>query len=642
MGEGKTEAALLMADRLLAMGVVDNFYFALPTMATSNAMFKRIKTMIENDAFFDKDASLVLAHGKRDLNETFIQMLTANPSEGDDDTTHLSALKMCNEFFASSHKRSLLANAGIGTVDQAMSSILGERHHWVKLFGLSNAVLIIDEVHAYDAYMRRILERLLHWLRVLGTHVILLSATLTVQTRKELIDAFSKRKIAGALEEDPFQASKEAPMAYPLITHVYRAGDAYQSHLFQTPHIKDFEREVRFKWVTQEKQIIESIIQFVKNGAQVCLILNTVGKAQEFFEVLSQDSRIENPLLFHSRFQLTDRNELEDQVEAIFGKTGQATRHEAGHVLVATQVVEQSLDIDFDVMFSELAPIDLLLQRVGRLHRHQENHPFREDKGWKNPTLFVYSPCETISEWLDPQSQNARSVYDAFILYRTALLFHQQEYKFPVNLPNDIRSLVEEVYSGNNDVPNEDREQYEDAKLKWQEKASRQKQFGSGVYQPAPDKKPEQLGKCEVQVCEAGELEEDLAAGGTRLTQPSLQIFFVKQAWTLKIDGRERGNESYRKFKQRLQQHSVTVLQSMLAVFHGGPLQSRDFNPAGGPDSEQWPETLRWFEKEFIHQQPKPLILPLADSSEETAEYHFTQAAIVLKYSKQLGLQICK
>ncbi len=646
MGEGKTEAAMLMTDRLFEMGVVDNFYFALPTMATSNAMFERIKRMMANEAFFDKDASLVLAHGKRDLIKTFTQILTANPSEGDDETENLSALKMCNEFFASSHKRSLLANAGVGTVDQAMSSVLGAKHHWVKLFGLSNSVLIIDEVHAYDAYMLRILERLLQWLRVLGTHVILLSATLTVQTRKDLIEAFSKRKIEApsAIEENPFQAAEEDPMAYPLITHVYREGDAYKTNLIPNDHMKDSERDVRFKWVTQKDQIIESIVQFVQNGAQVCLILNTVGKAQEFFEILSQDSRIQNPLLFHSRFQLTDRNEIEETVESIFGKEGQAKRGEIGHVLVATQVVEQSLDVDFDVMLSELAPIDLLLQRVGRLHRHQANNEFRQGKDWKQPALFVYSPCETISEWLEgPKSKKARSVYDAFILYRTALLFHKQEYKFPVNLPGDIRCLVEEVYSGNDDaVLKEDQGKYEEAKLKWEEKTYQKKQLSSSVYQPAPDDEPKRLGKCEVRVCEAGELEEDLEAGGTRLIQPSIQIFFVDLAWTLKIDGREPGNESYRKFKQTLQRHSVTVLESMLAFSHGNYLQSEHFNPAGWPDSEQWRQTLERFEQEFIYQKPEPLILPLAEVSEEVVEYHFKQRSLVLKYSKQLGLQILK
>ncbi len=642
MGEGKTEAAMLLAHRLLEMGGTDNLYFALPTMATSNAMFDRMQKMMEGTAFFDQESSLVLAHGKRDLREAFTNSIIQDTAEGDQESENLSALKMCNAFFASSHKRSLLANAGVGTVDQAMSAVLGASHHWVKLFGLSNSILIIDEVHAYDAYMLRILERLLQWLKALGTHVILLSATLTVATKTKLVEAF-----VGEIPEPPASTSTITPMNYPLMTHVYTKGNQWQMNLLQSIPIKELKRKVNCKWITDKERIIESLITFAEQGAQVCLILNTVAKAQQFFDELSGDTRTSNIslLLFHSRFQLIDRNVIEGEVIKHFGKRGHYERGKEGRILVATQVVEQSLDVDFDVMVSEVAPMDLLLQRIGRLHRHLGNNKLRKKHPWKDACLFVYSPCQTVSEWLDDRksNENARSVYDAFVLYRTALLFHHRNYEFAIQLPDDLRSLVEEVYTETEEmVLPKDQEKYEEALLNWKNSRYNQQRCGAEVIQPSPDDKPKRLGRCVVRESESCELEEELEVGGTRLAAPSLQIFFVDAQWTLSIDGRERGNQSYLEFKRRLQNHSVTVLETMLTSPGRGCLQSADFDPTTGwITSEEWEETLDRFEREFPF-EPKPLILPLAHDAAQEVEYHFNQGDVVLQYSKKMGLKICK
>lgn len=635
MGEGKTEAAMFAADCLLDKGIVDKLYFGLPTMATSNAMFKRMQDMLGGTNFFDQQSSLVLGHGKRDFHEPFLKSLNPNSEEGDSETKNLSALKACNAFFANSHKRTLLANAGVGTVDQAMSATLGGRHHWVKLFGLTRSVLIIDEVHAYDAYMVRIIERLLAWLRALGTHVILLSATLTTRLKQQLMEAFAGKPLL----------SEEA--TYPLITHVHAKNQSFVQSSIPCAHNPKLEKTVNFKWATDEEKTLKSVITFAKKGAQVCLIVNTVKRAQEFYAALKEHPKstgIELQL-FHSRFQLIDRNVKEALVLNTFGDEGRAQRPDHGRILVATQVVEQSLDVCFDVMVSELAPIDLLLQRAGRLHRHQENNIFREGQKWEKPCLFVLSRCEIISEWLaDRKIQaKARSVYDAFVLYKTALLFHKNDYGFPVQIPQDIRGLVEAGYSEDNEgVLAEDQERFEDAKKEWNKKSYEQSMSALGGLQVAPDEKARRLKNAKVHASEEAEGasevdEEELELGSTRLADPSVQVVFVDLQWTLELDGRESNNPKYQAFKRRLQNYSLSVLQSMLCVKGSKqPIQSSALSSAQWPG---WKDTLARFEKEFPY-EPKPLLLPLPEQSRMPSIYEFP--GMTLEYSPDLGLNIIR
>lgn len=648
MGEGKTEAAMFAVDRLLEQRIVDNFYIGLPTMATSNAMFKRLVKMLKNQTFFDEHSSLVLGTGKRQYNDLFRKCIIPYPSEGDEESENPSALKMCNAFFSDSHKRTLLANAGVGTVDQAMSAVLGGKHHWVKLFGLSSSVLVLDEIHSYDQYMVRILQRLLHYMQVFGSHVILLSATLPTSTKQQLIQAFAGETHKAIKPTKNTSNGGESP--YPLITHVFRENQIFRMQAKACPHMETLEKKIRFKWTSDSEQVLESLLTFANQGAQICLIVNTVKKAQAFYECLVQDSRSQTieALLFHSRFQLKDRNALEEKVLNTFGKDGKDQRCEKGRILVATQVVEQSLDVDFDVMVSELAPIDLLLQRAGRLHRHpKENNPFRENRLWENPCLFVFSSCETISEWLADRkdNENARSVYDAYILYRTALLFHRDNFNFLVKLPTDIRSLVEYVYTEEQvDVLEEDQTVYQQKLQEWKDVNTVQRSYGAEFVQPLPDGDPFELGeKRDPEKYEAtdalGLLDEDLELGGTRLAGASVSVYFVDWKWTLQITGREHGNASYLEFKQKMELHSLTVIEALLRKKDGKRIQSGEFDQTEAwSHLGEWKETLKRFEKEFRYDNP--LILPLPPNPEEITEYRFCGGALALLYSSRLGLQI--
>ncbi|MGK5094775.1 CRISPR-associated helicase Cas3', partial [Deltaproteobacteria bacterium TL4] len=637
MGEGKTEAALLLADRLLASGAVDKLYFALPTMATSNAMFQRLQTILQGATpFFDQESSLVLAHGKRQFQKSFLNSIQSDTSEryeaSQPDAENLSALKTCNAFFAQSHKRSLLATAGVGTIDQALSAVLGGRHHWVKLLGLTHAVVIVDEVHAYDAYMQRILKRLLEWLRALGSHVILLSATLHSETKQKLAEAFGAKALA--------QPSPAEAVAYPLITHIVPQAEPRFIPCAHNPLQK---KTITFKEESDADKIKKSLLEFAQKGAQCCLILNTVKKAQEWFEELeasAQASQIEL-LLFHSRFLLNDRNDLEEKVLQKFGKAGQSERTK-GRILIATQVVEQSLDVDFDVMISELAPIDLLLQRAGRLHRHQENDALRQAHPWKKPCLFVYSPCSTVSGWLQNRKNTpeARSVYDASILYRTALLFEQRgsNQKFPVQLPQDIRGLVEEVYGDEKlTIPETDQPAYLEARQQWNNEEYVQSLTAAGYLQPSPEEPSHRLGQQGLSQEERDAPErEELEEGGTRLAPPSRQIIFVDYRWLNELDGREENNQRYQEFKLRLQEHSITVLKTMLRG-----VSSNDFDFLKYPEGQHWSTTRKRMDQEFPY-EPKPLLLPFSEDVRKDLDYTFKGNNLVLIYSKTQGLKIDK
>ncbi|MDM8517493.1 CRISPR-associated helicase Cas3', partial [Desulfobacterales bacterium HSG16] len=522
MVEGKTAAAMLVADRLLSAGYAEKLYFALPTMATSNAMYDRMEKMMRNNRFFDESSSLVLAHSKRGLRDEFQRHIIVEPvRELGGDSKFQNAGAMCNAFFTQGKKRSLLAQAGTGTVDQIMSAVLGQRHHWIKLFALSNAVIIIDEVHAYDAYMQAILKKLMCWIEALGSHVILLSATLPKSIRTELSSHLP----------DSSSDTKKAN-GYPLVTWL---GGEKKSEFHECKASDSLEKNVRFVMSNDMSKIFSELVGHARLGAQCCVILNTVARAQELYDLfdrngLGNDAEL---LLFHSRFMFKDRSRLENEVMSRFGTKGKGRTK--GRILIATQVVEQSLDVDFDVMISEIAPIDLLLQRAGRLQRFAENNEIRLGKLWENPQLVVFNPCPDASGLLDDRKINleARSVYDAAVLYRTALLINSRE--LMIKIPEDIRNLVNRVYDKQGiEIPDEDKELHDKRWSEWKSERALKILIGNNVVQPLPSNKPlrlitstnlsEDLALNEL-------LDNDLQQGSTRLAPESIRILFADQEW---------------------------------------------------------------------------------------------------------------
>lgn len=433
-GAGKTEAALILAYRLIESGLAQGVYIGLPTMATANAMYERMVETYRR-LFVDSDnPSLILSHGARHLSEKFQQSLLPEQSPLANYGAEEDITAQCNRWLADNRKKALLADVGIGTIDQALLAVMPARHQSLRLLGLLNKVLILDEVHAYDAYTSEPLKRLIQFHAALGGSVILLSATLTRHQRQELADAF--------YGERRFQPTQQH---YPLLTHVQADHASKEIPLATRKSVK---RAVTVTFHHSVPNVLAAIEAALKKGQCVCWIRNTVHDAREAWDTLNQQGWLsaDQLHLFHSRFAMSDRIDIEQRMLGLFGKASTNDQRSA-QVLIATQVVEQSLDLDFDVMISDLAPIDLLIQRAGRLHRHP-----RGDRG--NPILHLFSPTfdqDPTADWYKDLFPKANHVYPHTLqLWRTAKLLQDTQ---GWTMPNDARNMLETVYADDADCP---------------------------------------------------------------------------------------------------------------------------------------------------------------------------------------------
>ena len=362
-GSGKTEAALILAQRLIHDGRADGIYIGLPTMATANAMHGRLRKM--HQRLFDEGqtASIVLTHSARHLDD--------------------AASDHCTVWLADHRKKALLSQVGVGTIDQALLCVLPAKHNVLRLLGLQRSVLIVDEVHAYDTYMSRILERLLEFHAALGGSAILLSATLPQAMRQRYVAAFSK-----GLGRRSDRVTLDA---YPLLTQLGSGGLAETALETRSGS----QRRLNVEFLETADAAHETIERAVRDGRSACWIRNSVNDAIEAYEAIAQRLGDDVVTLFHARFMMGDRQAIESDVMRRFGpESGHAER--AGRAVIATQVVEQSLDLDFDVMVTDLAPIDLLIQRAGRLHRHSRTEQGDRTDGTDGraaPVLQILAPA---------------------------------------------------------------------------------------------------------------------------------------------------------------------------------------------------------------------------------------------------------
>jgi len=453
-GAGKTEAALILTHRLFNTGIVDGLYVALPTMATANAMHKRLGKVYRRFYGTNEPPSLMLAHGARELSDDFQETVglpenqQADHSYSDADEkqmSELSATAFCNAWLADSRKKALLADVGVGTLDQALLAVLPARHQSLRLLGLNRKVLLVDEVHAYDCYMQKLLDALLEAHARQGGSAILLSATLPRTMRENLITAFQR-----GLEEIPFQIKSNA---YPLATHFPVVNDC-EKYIDTREEVK---RKVIVKRIEKEDQAIDIVRHAANSGQCVCWIRNTVKAARGTHRELAECEWLDNRHLhlFHSRFAMIDRQQIENDAEKMFGQNS-THANRAGQVMVATQVVEQSLDLDFDVLITDLAPIDLVIQRAGRLKRHVRDAQgnrigklnAKDQRG--DPVLYLYSPDpmgHPEAGWIKKHQKGTQAVYPHIgQLWLTArLLLKDQHGEF--TMPDDARNLIEGVYS---------------------------------------------------------------------------------------------------------------------------------------------------------------------------------------------------
>ena len=517
MGEGKTEAALYLAGRICNAREGRGIYMALPSQATSNQMHSRIEEMLKDLDY----GTARLLHGT-----SFLEQSLPEKYETEDEA---SAAR-----WGRPARMGFLGADAVGTVDQAMASVLRSRFSMLRLAGLSNKVLIIDEIHAYDMYMSQIIETLLRWCSDLDIPVILLSATMRLDQKLRYISCFTKQ--APAVKAD----------GYPMITQVLTDGEIKQVSVNASANF--YYRFVPVRMEYDPVKISNMASAAVKEGGCIAVMVNTVAHAQEIYQKITEHADEETMvLLFHSRFTMKRRAEIEKKCISAFG-ADRSKRPKKG-ILIATQVVEQSIDLDFDGMISELAPVDLLLQRAGRLHRHREHN---RPKGFEEPIFRVLLPSGEM-EFNEERYGPSRFVYDPFLLYNTEDFLKEDK---AIRIPEDIRGTVETVYST---VTEENRDAWVQRSMRGILETTRAK----GCTWPAPE--PDSFFPLESTVYyDVADSEDDFEAAeaATRLGDNSIRIAFCDEADFDRY--RRKAVQPGEQKEVYLQSVSVRMHQSML------------------------------------------------------------------------------
>ncbi|MCC6220532.1 MAG: CRISPR-associated helicase Cas3' [Deltaproteobacteria bacterium] len=408
MGKGKTEAALYAAYLLLAQSYASGIYFALPTQLTSNKILERFNKFLERILSLDCPHRALLVHSEAWLYQTVY---------GEDGQPGGS--------WFNQSKRGLLAPFGVGTIDQALMSCMNVKHGFVRTFGLAGKIVILDEVHTYDSYTGTILDALVEQLTCIGCTVIILSATLSKDRKEKLL-----------------QHSVNCD-DYPLISSI-STGLEFAETSIDVCETQKYD----LRLFADETTVVEIVLERAERGDQVLWIENTVTDSQDkFLEMAARAAEIGVECgLLHSRFTRIDRAKIEERWVGLYSKGAWEERVKRGRILVGTQVLEQSLDIDADYLVSRFAPSDLLLQRIGRLWRHIDT-PRPSDA---TPTVALLAP-ELESAIANPQNHFGKSarVYSAYVLCRSLEVFSALS---SIRIPADLRSIIENTYRERKEV----------------------------------------------------------------------------------------------------------------------------------------------------------------------------------------------
>ncbi|WP_066947226.1 CRISPR-associated endonuclease Cas3'' [Streptomyces lushanensis] len=481
-GDGKTETALYAASLMGAACGTSGLFFALPTQATANQMYGRLVRFAEKNLL--ESAQLTLLHGAADLYAPYTEsadelahggvdprLLSDHETSGDQERQ----ISVEASRWLRKQGRGILAPLAVGTIDQALMGVLPLKRNALRHLGLSGKTVVIDEAHAYDAYTHALLLRLLEWLGAMGVPVVLLSATLTGETARGMVRAY----LSGA---DADAGAREIPVpSYPgwLFASVHSDHVIEPAELLRSERERELEVDVRHVTHTYEPTVeggrlatlLGVLDDVATGGGCVALICTTVAEAQQTYDALRAhyrsrygddyagwDDRSEEDQgrkdsdagprlrLLHARFPARRRAEITAEAEKWFGRTDKpevrrpsGTR---GAVLVATQVIEQSLDLDFDLVVSDLAPMAMLLQRAGRVWRHADPAPTRPD--WSGgPRLVVLAPVGKDRGLSVPASWG--DVYAHSLLRRTVELLERRN-GASLAVPGDVQKLVDAVY----------------------------------------------------------------------------------------------------------------------------------------------------------------------------------------------------
>ncbi len=490
MGEGKTEAALGAAETLARRFGADGIFMGMPTQATSDPMFSRVLAWSRG---IDPDVPVGLLHGRRRFNREWYELqrttaFTGVDEFGCDDPYGVSTsedraphAQVPSEWF-SGPKRGLLAPVTVGTIDQLLHAATRTRHVMLRHAGLAGRVVIVDEVHACDMYMAQFLLEALRWLADSSVPVILLSATLPPAFRADLVRGY----LQGALRHRDVDLG-ELPESegYPAALAVSVEGDrpwfgTRASQAWRPP--MDVLVEILDEAPDNDgSQVARRVDEALSSGGCALVIRNTVARAQQTFrqlkELLGRDV-----VLLHARLTAAARAErTAAALEALGPPKGAPTATPRPHrlVVVATQLAEQSFDVDVDLLVTDLAPLDLLLQRVGRLHRHQRQDEERPDEVRKPRVIVTGIKRGDDGPPLFPRGSSY--VYGDYLLLRAAALVEVAAANGGWKMPTDVPRLVARAYSDEAVVPPSWEQAAERARQDWdyalQERRARAEQF---------------------------------------------------------------------------------------------------------------------------------------------------------------------
>lgn len=406
-GSGKTELALAYASSLIEAGLADGVVFGLPTQATANGLFSRVGEAAKK---LFPDVKTTLAHGKS-------KYLISDESG----------------FLHQSNKRAFLGSMSVATIDQILMGVLGIRHQFVRSFGTRKSVLVLDEIHSFDAYMMGLIEQVLKGQHQAYSSAILLSATLPRTLKDKLLLTYKGQSQSNS---------------YPLISHTDLSGHTQEFTLAkQETHKTVLIKTWCSKNILPTEAQCQQVNMWVTEGAMVGIICNTVKDAQRLFQQMKKNYPTLVIDLFHARYTFSDRKKLEDKTLNDYGKGAQRS----GRLLIATQVIEQSLDLDFDVLISQIAPIEFLMQRMGRLWRHDRINTSlcMRTNAIKAPLFITLLPDTKITDETTIKQLKLHYQGSGYVYQNTRLLYRTEQYiqsADKLKFPDCYREAIDYVH----------------------------------------------------------------------------------------------------------------------------------------------------------------------------------------------------
>lgn len=450
MGAGKTEAGLMAAQILAARFGFDGILYTLPTQVTTNAMWDRIVPWLHRiheasagGGEVQSWSSVELIHGRAWLKSDFSEMKDAygafDPQRinsmsnicGGSDMGRRSHDSLVVHPWFSSRRRALLSRFAVSTIDTALFAALDVPYVSLRHLGMTSKVVLIDEVHSFSLFMDESLFRMLTWLGAYGVPVIALSATLS----DSKLNQMNKAYLRGARFLSPRDVKVEPPISsFPQISVATADGQSYTA-------VQQYGKSQSFSFECLElDRLAESVREQLESGGCALVVRNTVSSAQNTALELMQAFPDVPVYLNHSRFAAADRQRNDAELLRLF-RAGSLRRPNKA-IVVSTQVVEQSLDVDFDVLYTDLAPVDVLFQRVGRVHRSARTE---RPEGLRDPRVFVMGAGDSAEE-AEIRSKVWSKIYGGSLLDMAAKVLEPYLGGESVMVPDMLKELVNQQY----------------------------------------------------------------------------------------------------------------------------------------------------------------------------------------------------